>query len=114
MPSQVKKREVIPEALKATDYDPDDLKITVGDKKYDVPTLTFKQYKATLKTLENQTEDMGEPEALEFTRDFFYKLLKPEHPQIKKEDLDDMPIYQYGAEYIIKLKMALFRIPLGS
>lgn len=116
----VQKRDRIPEELQPKDEpllpEPEDIVIRVGDKSYDIPNLTLKQYKKVVKTLENQPidENTNELEALDFTKDFYYNLLKTEHPELKKEQMDDMPIYQYGAEFIIKLKMALFRIPLGS
>jgi hypothetical protein len=95
---------------------PQEVKIKVGDKVYPLPTLTYGEYKKLAKMIDEmpKAEDLGELELLEYTRDFYYKLLKGDNPELKKSDLDDMPLYQMGSEFYIKIKIALMRTPLGS
>jgi len=95
---------------------PEELTIKVGDKEYALPHLTYKQYKKVLKIIDltqEQITAMSEEEGLDQTAIFYYELLKPHYPELKKSDMDDMPLYQMGAEYFLKLKVALFRTPLA-
>ena len=88
--------------------------IRVGEKDYPIPNLTLKQYKQMLKTLsDDELDNMTEEQSLEFTKDFYFKLLKFENPNLKRTDLDEMPIYQFSAEFVIKVKLAMFQAPFG-
>lgn len=114
--AEVKKREKVPEEFKPVEVPrpkEEPVIIKVGDKEYPLPEVTLKQYKKLLKDLEGQKEDMTELESLQFTQDFYYKLLKPHYPELKKTDMDDMPMFQYSAEFVLKLKLALYRVPLA-
>lgn len=96
---------------------PRDVMFIVGDKEYPLPHLSLKQYKKYLKVLDkigdaDAVEKMTEIEQLEATKDIWFELLKIENPEIKKADLDDMPLYQYGMEFYFKVKQGLFRVPL--
>jgi len=89
--------------------------IKIGDKEYPLPTLTYGEYRKLIKSLEvDNAENMTEEELMEVTRDFYYKLLHPHYPELKKSDLDDMPVYQFGTEFVINLKLQLFRVPLNT
>jgi hypothetical protein len=92
-----------------------DIEIIVGDKAYPVPQLRLKQYKSVLKRMnERMNDDMDELENLEQMQEFFYEILHPAHPELKKEDFEDMPMFQYSAEFIVRLKLALYKVPLHS
>jgi hypothetical protein len=112
--SEVKKREV-PEVTQLTPLVEKELTIKVGEKEYPVPVLKLGEYKKVLKYINDleKKEDVGELENIEFAQDFFYKLLKPEHPELKKADMEDMPIFQASAEFFLKVKLALYRVPLS-
>jgi hypothetical protein len=104
--------EAVPDPLKELDG----LKITVGDKEYPVPKLKFGQYTKILEWFDEVFKDpnISELENLRLTQEFYYKILKPIDNTITKKALEDMPLYQYASEYVIKVKMALFRAPLVS
>jgi len=115
--AEVKKREKIPEEMNLPTVPQqvaEELKIRVGEKSYPLPNLTLKQYRKLMKKMDTQDENVSEDEALDFMRDFYFDILKVVDPNIKKVDLDEMPIHQFGAEFLVKLKLTLFQIPLGS
>jgi len=116
--AEVKKRQNKPETVESLGLlkpEDDEVKIATGVKEYSVPNLTLKQYKKVLKMLDDATfEKMTEIESLDFTKNFYYNLLKPVNPDLKKTEMEDMPLYQLGAEHLIKVKLALFKVPLGS
>ena len=111
--------KAVPEVPEIKPEDPKDVRFLVGDKEYKLPRLTFKQYKAYLKKLDEVStkenmEDMTELEALEASKQLYFELLSPEYPDLEIDELDDMPLDQYGAEFMMKVKVALFRTPLAS
>jgi hypothetical protein len=113
--AEVKKREAIPEPEKLTPIVEKELTIQLGDQEYPVPHLKLGEYKKVLKYIDEieKKEDATELENIEFAQDFFYKLLKPEHPELKRSDMDGMPLWQASAEFFLKVKLALYRIPLN-
>ncbi len=113
----VKKRQEIPDEMLMSGIappSPEEIKIVVGEREYPLPRLKLKEYKKLLKKIAEQDENQSEEAALEFMREFYYELLSIENPEITREDLDEMPLYQFGAEFLVKLKLALFHIPLDS
>lgn len=111
---RVKKAESF-EPLELLTREDEDVTISAKGKEYLVPVLTLRQYKKVLKMLDNADfENMTEIESLDFTKDFYYNLLKSENPELKKTDMEDMPLYQLGATFVAKVKLALFKVPLGS
>jgi hypothetical protein len=116
MAEGVKKRERVPDVL--AEFKPPtaekEIFIEVGEKKYPLPHLKLKEYKKILKVID-EVKDRGEAtelENIEFAQNFFYTLLKPYHPELKKTDMEEMPLFQCGAEFFIKVQLALYRIPL--
>lgn len=113
----VKKREEIPEIVEVPKPVDElaNLKIRVGDKEYPVPHLTLRQYKKMLKLIDDKDiEEMSELGSLEFTQNFYFNLLRADNKDLKKSDLEDMPMYQYSADFIVKVKLSLYRVPLGG
>jgi hypothetical protein len=114
--ADVKKREAVPDLPALTALpDPEEVTITVGDKEYPLPTVTFGQYRKIAKDIDAfnvRREELGEVEILDFAQEFYYKLLRIDNPAIKKTDLDEMPYYQAGAEFFLSVRIALYKIPL--
>jgi hypothetical protein len=114
--AEIKKRATLPEeALLPPIPEEKDTVIIVGDKEYPLPHLKMGEYKKVLKFLNEieKKDDVDELENIEFAQDFFYKLLKPENPDLKKADMDDMPTWQASAEFFLRVKLGLYRVPLS-
>lgn len=89
--------------------------IEVGGKDYPLPHLKFGAYKKMLKLMESGLEkEMNELENMEFVIDFYLQLLKPDNPELTKKSFDDFLIYQCSAEFLVRVKLALYRVPLDS
>jgi len=95
----------------------EEVSFKIGGKEYPVPDLTFRQYRKTLKVMDDiekkRTEEpQSELEQLEEVQELYFNLLKYENPDITKKMLEDMPLYQYSMEFFVKVKLALFQAPL--
>jgi len=101
----------------------EETKFVIKGIEYPVPDLTFRQYRAALKVIDElakkreesgiKPESVGEEIAnLDEVGDFYFALMKEEHLELTREDFSEMPLHQYGMEFFIKLKLALFQAPL--
>jgi hypothetical protein len=116
--AEVKKRDKIPEVFEPPKAPPDTLEnivIIIGDKKYPLPIVPLREYKKILKEEKELMKkgDLSEEDNIEFAQRFFYRILKKDNPDLKMSDMDDMPTWQAGGEFFIKVRISLFRVPLG-
>jgi len=89
------------------------IKIKIKDREYPLPNPTVKQLRKLLKVVEIESPDkMTEVEGIDRTLEFYYQLLHPSNPDLKKTDLEDMPAYQLGLEFYLKVRTELMKIPL--
>lgn len=119
----VLKRKAIPEIMNLSGADasafkappPEDIKIVVGDTTYPLPKIKLRQYKKLLKLMKDELdEDADELANIEQLQKFYYELLSPHYPEVTEEAMEDMPVFQFGAEFVVKLKLAIYSIPLDS
>lgn len=89
------------------------IRITVGDTEYPVPDLKVGEYLPIAKQIEGMVEkETSEADDIRAAIDFLYGLVVRENPEIKIEDLEDMPLYQVGRWYFEILKAGLMQAPL--
>jgi len=114
----IKKREKIPDNFLPPTASPlarEDVSIEVAGKTYPVPVLKMKAYKKLRKFMQESMSkpDFTEDDNLDFCMEYYYRILKPFHPELRKADFDDMPLYQAGSEFFLKVQLALYRTPLA-
>ena len=95
------------------------MKIKCDSKEYELPDLTVDQWLKIITAYDKIAEKTGsttlfEPEGVESTLEFYYLLLHDSYPELTRNKLKKMPLYQLGLEFSGKVLASLTEIPLGS
>lgn len=91
--------------------------IKVGKKKrYRVPDVTVATRRRLFEMQELLKTDavVNEQDSMDYVVDYIYEILKGEYPELKKEDLDEMPVWQTSFEFYMKLEAHINAVPLDS
>ena len=95
------------------------MKIKCDGKEYDIPDLTVEQWLKVItaydkaSTKANSTS-LFEPSGVESTLEFYYLLLHDTYPELTRNKLKKMPLYQLGLTFSGQVLASLTEIPLGS
>lgn len=91
--------------------------IKVGKKKkYLVPDVTVRTRTRLFDLQELLKTDavVNERDSMNYVVDYIYEILRDEYPELKKEDLDEMPVWQTSFEFYMKLEAHINAVPLDS
>lgn len=96
-----------------------DLKIKCDGKEYAIPDLNVDQWLKVIKTYDEKpgkavSTSLFEAEGVETTLEFYYLLLHDTYPELTKNKLRKMPLYQLGIQFSGLVIGALTEIPFGS
>lgn len=118
--AEVKKRPSIPEGM--IDKNPEMIEeprkpmtIHIGENEYRVPVLSVKQYKKIVKYCDEQSDKgiLTETDNLEYVLGYLYLLLHDAYPEVTREALEEMPMWQAGKEFFLQLHDEVYRPPLA-
>lgn len=95
------------------------MKIKVDSKDYDIPDLTVENWLKVITAYDKFSAKAGstslfEQEGVESTLEFYYLLLHDSYPELTRNKLKKMPLYQLGLTFSGQVLAALTEIPLGS
>jgi hypothetical protein len=96
-----------------------DLRIKVDKKDYALPDLDVDQWLKIIAAYEKAQEKAGtasllDADGINATVEFYFLLLHDTYPELTRNKLKKMPLYQLGVEFSGKVFMALTEIPLDS
>jgi hypothetical protein len=95
------------------------MKIKCDGKEYKIPDLNVDQWLKIITAYDKFMEKAGgtnliDPAGVEANLEFFYLLLHDTYPELTRNKLKKMPLYQLGLEFTGQILGALTEIPLGS
>lgn len=93
------------------------MKIIVGGREIGIDKLKvrltdWRELSALIREVEGG--ELSDDEAVDKTLDFYERLLKIFDPNVTREELEQMPVYQLGVEFMSELFTYLFTVPLNS
>lgn len=95
------------------------MKIKCDKKEYEIPDLDVDQWRKVIKiynkaTAKADSESLFTDAGIDASLEFYFALLNPHYPELTKNKLGKMPLYQLAGPFTIKVFQTLTEIPLDS
>ena len=94
------------------------MKIKCDSKEYDIPKFQVGDWEKIIISYDkfmakSEVETLLSPEGIKEQVEFYYLLLHDAYPELTRNKLRKMPLYQLGMEFTGMLFTELMKVPLG-